>query len=160
MVPMIEKLERITEGVDRHASELAIQRLRKDKQGLKARIEDQQKRIRNIRWKRTEAKRELASKRNLRVVMLMIAGATGTFAIGLFIAANATAVSAGICFLLMSAATGLVSLISHAGIGKRAERIEQIQNKLDDEYEYMDKLVADMDRIEAELEHHKRVVSL
>lgn len=86
LVPIIEKLERITQGVDRHASELAIQRLREDRRILKKRINQQQDQAETWRRRQVGAESDLTGKRILSAAALAIAVVTGCLAVGLIVA--------------------------------------------------------------------------
>jgi hypothetical protein len=156
LVPMIEKLARITEGVDRHASELAIQRLRGDRRALKERIRDQEDWINDGNQALAKATAELAGKRTRSVVALVIAALTGCLTIALLIAGSAVSV----CFGVFCVGTAVAGAFSRMGLRERAARVKDIRRKLNEEYRHLDELRDKVDRIDAELEHHTRVVSL
>jgi hypothetical protein len=160
LVPIMERLERITEGVDRHASELAIQRLRKDRRAVKERINKQKDRIGDGRRALSRVEAELAGTRTQSIVLLALAAATGGGALGIFLFGRTGFACFGVPLLLIGAVCGLTGLSARFRIGRRIERIGQIRRSLDKDYEYLDELKDELDRIDEELDHHERVVSI
>jgi ribosomal protein S27E len=158
LVPIVEKLDRIGEGVDRHASELAIQRLREDRRSLKERIKKQQDRVRD--WKRARAEDgwEVASKRTKSVVWFVAAVISGCLSVGLFIAGDTLPTCIAAILVPTGAVASLLALIARAGLRTLIKEFEESQAKLNKSRDRLDELNAEFDSVQAELEHHEQVV--
>jgi predicted RNA-binding Zn-ribbon protein involved in translation (DUF1610 family) len=164
VTPIIESLERMSAGVDRNASELAIQRLKKDRRVLKDRIKDQEDAVKYRKRARTDARDELKGTKMRSVIGLVMAGVIGLPSVGLFLVAMATESGGpawfGVLLAPVSAVAGLVGVLARMKISPLVGRVDSIQKKLNKEYARLDELNAELDRIDAELEHHTRIVSL
>ncbi len=158
LVPIIEKLERITEGVDRHASELAIQRLREDRRILKKRIHQQQDLAETWRRRQLRTESDLAGKRRLSVVALVFAWCAGSLAVGFFIAGSGASACLGVVLGASSVGTGLVGLIARGELKRRTDRVDDAQQQLQASRRSMNESYAELERVETELEHHLQVV--
>ncbi len=158
VVPIIEQLERITQGVDRHASELAIQRLRDDRRALEERIKRQQDQVerRSQRW--VEVKADLRGGRIRSIVATVFGWGAGCLALGCFIAGGDGSACLGVFLSRVSVGSGLVATITHVGFARRTVRLDDAWQRMDESQRFLKELRVELNRVYAELEHHSQVV--
>lgn len=145
LVPVVQHLKRIDRKMDRHASELAIQRLRQDRRGLKNLIED---------WKRElwAAKGDVGRARG-RLIAACVFLLLSFVAVGVLFAADTQSV--GVCVLAVIGLIGVPSLVvllvQIVNLSKYGREVATARRKLN-------RLHDDLDEVESELTYHEDVV--
>jgi predicted RNA-binding Zn-ribbon protein involved in translation (DUF1610 family) len=144
--PIVAKLTKIDRKMDRHTAELAIQRLRQDRRGLKGRIDE---------WRdEYSAAKADAGRAVGRLVFAVIFMALG--GVGALIAFNATRgdgpapciALAGVVIAAISAIVLLVQVVRLPGLNGQVRAAKH----------RLDRLYDQLDEVEAELAYHERVV--
>lgn len=147
--PVVAKLTKIDRKMDRHSSELAIQRLRQDRRGLKERIDEWRDEYSAAKADAGQSVRRLS----FAITFLVLAG--GGALVAFSVASGARGDSPAPCIGL---AAGVIAFISVIVLLVQVVRLPGLNGQVRAAKHRLDRLYDQLDEVEAELAHHERVV--